>query len=137
MIKVNPMRIPGNWRQGYAMDFHTLQSEFLGHDEYGHPRFKTTRSEMGELVYRLKYNDDQTTIGPIVEAVATFLTGRKHDLDFIVPVPPSRTRSFQPVTEMAGHLSTTLGVALCDDCLLKTKDTPELKNVYDTLKNSN
>ncbi len=33
--------------------------------------------------------------------------------------------------EIARPLSTTLGVALCDDCLVKIKDTPELKNVYD------
>jgi competence protein ComFC len=130
-VNVNPMRIPGNWRQGYAMDYHTIQSEFLGHDEYGHPRFKTTRSEMGELVYQLKYNTDQSTIGPIVEAVALFLKGRKHALDVIVPVPPSRSRSFQPVLEIAKHLSVSLSVPLCEDCLTKTKETPELKNVYD------
>jgi predicted amidophosphoribosyltransferase len=130
-IKVNPMRIPGNWRQGYAMDYHTIQSEFLGHDEYGHPRFNTTRSEMGELVYQLKYNSDQSTISLIVEAVATFLKGRKHALDLLVPVPPSRNRSFQPVLEIARQLSVTSAVALCDDCLAKIKETPELKNVYD------
>ena len=33
--------------------------------------------------------------------------------------------------EIARPLSTTLGVALCDDCLVKIRDTPELKNVYD------
>lgn len=28
-LPTNPMKIPGNWREGYVLDFHTIQSEFL------------------------------------------------------------------------------------------------------------
>ena len=47
------MRIPGRWREGYVLDYHTLDSTYLGDDEYGHPMFDTKRSDVGELLYRL------------------------------------------------------------------------------------
>ena len=53
MANVRPMRIPGRWREGYVLDYHTLGSTYLGDDEYGHPTFDTKRSDVGELLYRL------------------------------------------------------------------------------------
>ena len=50
------IRIPGNWKKGFAYDIHTLDSVYLGVDEYGHDRWENTRSEMGELLYDLKYH---------------------------------------------------------------------------------
>jgi len=44
MISFHPVRIPGRWREGYALDLHTVQSTFLGDDAYGHARFDTERS---------------------------------------------------------------------------------------------
>jgi len=55
MVEINPKIITGCWTEGFALDFHTLSSEFIGDDEYGHPQFDTKRSEIGELLYRLKY----------------------------------------------------------------------------------
>ena len=52
MAKFNPRRIYGRWHEGFALDLHTLGSTFMGHDEFGHPRFETQRSEIGELLYR-------------------------------------------------------------------------------------
>ncbi len=63
-MKVNLKKIAGNWSSGYALDKHVLSSEFLGHNEWGHPMFDTTRSEVGEAAYQLKYTllIDQMTI---------------------------------------------------------------------------
>jgi len=66
MVDFAPRQIVGKWRSGYALDLHTLSSIFIGDDEFGHPRFETRRSEMGELLYRLKYSGDGTVIGEIV-----------------------------------------------------------------------
>lgn len=130
MVKINAMKIPGKWRQGYVLDYHTLRSEFLGYDEYGNPMFDTQRSEIGELLYRLKYRSDKTTVGQLVEVATNFVTSWRAELDAILPVPPSKHRAYQPVLEIAKGLSTSLGVPLRNDCILKLKDTPELKNVY-------
>jgi len=38
----NPRRINGVWREGFALDVHTLSSEYVGDDEFGRPRFSNT-----------------------------------------------------------------------------------------------
>lgn len=71
MATINPKKLAGRWVDGYALDLHTRYSVPMGEDEYGHPRFDTKRTEMGELLYRLKYASDQTVIGEIVERLRT------------------------------------------------------------------
>ncbi len=132
MIAISPRRIEGDWKCGYSLDYHTLSSEYIGDDEYGHPQFDTKRSEMGELLYRLKYRSDKAVLKLITETVAEFVINKKWAIDVLVPVPPSRTaRSFQPVMAVAKGVAKSLGVPLCSDCLVKIKETPELKNVYE------
>jgi competence protein ComFC len=55
MTKFTPRKIIGKWRDGVALDLHTLSSEFIGYDEFGHARFDTVRSPIGELLYKLKW----------------------------------------------------------------------------------
>lgn len=131
MAAINPRRIPGNWRQGYVLDFHTLSSEFLGYDEYGRPKFETKRTEIGELLYRLKYKSDRSAFTSLVETATQFLASRRLALDYVLPVPPSKPRVFQPVLEIAKAVSKQLNVLYRDDLVHKAKETPELKNVYD------
>ena len=33
MGKINPIKIYGEWKEGYAMDLHTISSEYLGENE--------------------------------------------------------------------------------------------------------
>lgn len=131
MANINPMRIPGRWRQGYVLDYHTLSSEFLGYDEFGHGVFDTKRSDIGELLYRLKYRSDKTVLDAIVDETLKFIETWKPSISVIVPVPPSKNRAFQPVMEISKALSNRLGIPYCEDCIIKSRATPELKNVYD------
>lgn len=55
-------KLKGNWAEGLAFDLHTLNSERVGENEYGYAKFNTTRSEMGELVYQLKYDHDSSVV---------------------------------------------------------------------------
>jgi competence protein ComFC len=93
--------IVGRWREGYALDLHTLTSIFTGHDEFGHPRFESTRSEVGELLYRLKYSHDRSVVDEIAETAATLMKEWQPNLDVIVPVPASTRRAVQPVILLA------------------------------------
>jgi predicted amidophosphoribosyltransferase len=108
MIKISPKQIKGKWTYGYALDFHTLSSEFIGYNEYGYPQFDSKYSDMGELLNRLKYKSDKSVIRIIIETVAEFLDSRNWPVDLIVPVPPSReARPFQPVISIAKDISNT------------------------------
>lgn len=133
MITINPIKLSGNWTQGYALDIHTIDSTFIGYDEYGHEVFDTRRSEIGELLYRLKYKSDKTAIDEILDTVVVFLENRWkiiNAIDTLIPVPPSKNRAFQPVIEITKSLSLRLKIPFHDDVLVKTRETPELKDVY-------
>ena len=133
-VGIRPSKIPGNWADGYAPDAHKMKSEYIG-DEYGYPRFDTTRTPLGELLYRLKYRQDQTAIEPIVHTVVNFLNSWGIPFDAIVPVPPSNTRrSIQPVIEVSKGISEISGILLCETCIRKVKDTGQLKDVTDPQK---
>ena len=75
-VKIDPMRLPGPWANGYVLERqHTLSSEFLGHDGYGNPQFDTKRSELGELVFRLKNRNDKNAVDSIGDTAVEFLKG--------------------------------------------------------------
>lgn len=134
MAATNLQKIVGNWAAGYALDIHTTGSTFLGTDQFGHDRFDTTRSELGELLYRLKTKGDQTVVAEIVTAAAKVLQPHRAKFDMIVPVPPSRTRTLQPVIVMAEALGAALELPVAADCIRATRPTSELKDVSDPEK---
>lgn len=118
-------------RSGFALDAHTTSSEVLGHDEYGHPRFQTNRSEIGELLYKAKYHSDKSVIPAIAEAVGSFVESFLPAMDLIVAVPPSTPRREQPLILIARALAAKINVSLSEDCVWKIRETPQLKNAYD------
>jgi len=121
----------GPWNDGYALHIHTLGSVLIGQNAYGHPTFDTTRSPIGELLYKLKYKGDRTTIPPLVEAVAEFWK-RWHPLvDAIVPAPPSDVRRNQPVTLVVTALGERLQIPVCAKCVAKVKRTLQLKDLME------
>ena len=132
MLKINPTAISGSWDEGFALDVHTIDSQYIGDDEYGHPQFETTRSPIGELLYRFKYKADKSVAEDLWKAAADFVTARKWAPTIVVPVPPSRPgRHFQPVPALAQGTAKLLECEACDDCIAKVRETPELKDVYD------
>ncbi|MBW1776098.1 MAG: hypothetical protein JRJ54_00640 [Deltaproteobacteria bacterium] len=128
MVNIRPMQIPGRWRAGYVLDYHTLSSTYLGDDEYGHAMFDTKRSEVGELLYRLKYRSDKSALNELVEAAAIFVREWNPGVTILVPVPPSRLRDDQPVYLIAKRLGASIGIPVDLNGLTRVKETPELKN---------
>jgi competence protein ComFC len=124
------IEITGNWRRGHAFDVHTLSSTYLGPNELGHAQYENVRSEMGELVYQLKYRRDQSKLDDIVKLLDK-IKGIEQ-FDFLMPIPPTdKSRQFQPVTEIAVALGKRHGVTVLVDFLEKAPGGPALKNVND------
>ena len=130
MVPYQARRIIGNWREGFALDIHTVSSLPIGYNEYGHMQFDTTRSLIGELLYKLKTKRDTSVVDEIADTASAFLGRWNQPIDIIVPVPPSNQRSVQPVSLIADALSTRLGKPVAD-CVAKTREARQLKNVFD------
>ncbi|MCC7362324.1 MAG: hypothetical protein IT317_22785 [Anaerolineales bacterium] len=95
MPAINPIVLKGPWRKGYALDRHVVQSIYLGPDSAGRDRFDTTRSAVGELLYRLKYQGDQTAAPELVAALSRFLRDDwkiAAAIEAILPAPPCNCR---------------------------------------------
>jgi predicted amidophosphoribosyltransferase len=125
------MRISGEWREGFALDFHTLSSTYLGNGPYGHPIFDTQRSELGDLLYRLKYGGDATALPELVDTGASFVQSWNPEATIIVAAPPSRARSQQPVVLIADGLADKLGIPFAAAAVRRSRGVPELKSVHE------
>lgn len=127
------IRIEGNWHTGLAFDVHTLASTYLGPNEFGHDQWENTRSEMGELVYNLKYKKDISSLASIV-ALLDKIKGIDQ-FDYITPIPPTaRSRAFQPVTEIALAIGKRHNVEVLTDLLMKKPGGQQLKDIRDPEK---
>jgi competence protein ComFC len=130
-VEINPTRIPGRWSNGFTLDVHTTGSDLAGHDGYGHPQFASKRSELGELLYRLKFQGDKSVVSEIAEVVGAFAETYLPTVDLLVPVPPSTPRKEQPVILLARAIGERIGIPVFEDCVWKVRETSQLKNVFD------
>lgn len=126
MTKVNPRKIDGPWADGRVLDLHSTGSEFLGYDEYGHEQFDTRRTEVGELLYRLKYRSDASAVEEIGAVAEKFIRAWRVRFDVIVPAPPTRTRRVQPLHQIADELGQRFGVPVVKAVSKKAAGAAEL-----------
>jgi predicted amidophosphoribosyltransferase len=127
--------LEGNWKQGLACDLHTLDSIYLGEDDYGRKHWDTRRSEMGQLVYDLKYRNDKSVIAKIIDLIHQEIKGLEI-FDIIVPIPSTKMRLFQPVEEIAKALGAYYKIEVIN-ALTKDAGGAELKNVDDLEERKN
>jgi len=136
-LNTHPRVLEGCWTVGWALDVHTIRSIPLGPDEWGHEMFDTTRSEIGDAVYKLKYLGDRSQVEPIAQTIEDFIRARPEltAACTIVAIPPSNTaRPFQPVPEIAASVGARLNLPVPIDYLLKTKQTTPIKGMSDKQK---
>jgi competence protein ComFC len=133
MVAINVQKITGKWIKGVALDVHTLSSTYRGINEAGYDEYETKRSEIGELLYRLKYQNDQSVAAEIIATATAFLNSHRRKFDIIVPVPPSGIRSIQPVITLAKGIGAALGVPVVE-CVRTTRAAAQLKGVQDAEK---
>jgi len=126
--KIDPKKLDGPWVEGYVLDFHSIRSAPTG-DPY-HP-FDTTRTTLGELVYRFKYRGERIRSGDIVDTLYEFIRSWSPPIDCVVPAPASLDRMWQPVLEIARQLAARLAIPVCEDAVIKSKRTAQMKDISD------
>lgn len=129
---LNPTRIYGAWDEGVVLDNHMLKSVFLGYNENGKEKFENTRTEIGELIYKFKYQKDKSSLSKITDLVKDILEkwSLKEKVDIIIPVPPSnKTRDYQPVFEIAREIAKVLDKE-CKTDILSKESNLQVKDGY-------
>ena len=127
-LNISPMWVQGCW----VLDYHTISSVLQGTDKYGNPQFDTRRTEIGELLYMLKFRPleaDDNMVTVMADTIADFIRKRASHIDIIVPVPHSEPRP--RLHNLLECLSEQLNVPVSFDSVTRTKDVPAIKNVQD------
>jgi predicted amidophosphoribosyltransferase len=128
-MEVNIQRINGNWDLGYSLDKHVLQSVYLGENQWGHAEFDTTRSEVGEALFLLKYRSDFTQIKVIADQISESLSQHFSTACLVIPMPASKQRARQPVREIALKVAENMKIPCLENLLIKNVNTPQMKDI--------
>ncbi len=129
-MMLHPQGIEGPWRSGIILDWHIIDSVFVGENEFGYSMFDTTRSEIGELLYQFKYRGDQAAFEKLIHATCNYLDKKKEKYDVVIPIPPSSS-SRTVTAQIARGLATCLNTQYVQDGVHKVRRTEELKSIYD------
>lgn len=128
-MNINIERIAGNWDLGYSLDKHVLRSIPIGENQQGYMQFDTTRSEVGESLFKVKYRADYSQIPLIAKQLYDSCRHLFSNVDVIIPMPPSKSRNRQPVVEIAQELARLTNTFYTAGLLVKTTPTPSMKDL--------
>jgi len=128
-MKVSLREIHGPWDAGWVLDKHMLKSTYLGDDAYGHAQFDNERTDVGEATYQLKYKSDWSQAERLAKALANHVYPKFKNVGLIVPMPATKTRRRQPVTEVAEELGKLVGAPVFAELLLKAPNGKSLKDL--------
>jgi len=119
LTKSHPRPIIGSWHSGWALGFH---SRFDGGD--------WTRSGVGDLTYRLKYESDLTVLPALIQQTLELF--QQHpalaQVDAILPVPPSTPRPSDPVSVYCQALAGKINMSVAP-LVVKTRPTQPQKEM--------
>jgi len=118
--RAHPRQLPGPWSSGWALGFH---SRFTGAN--------WSRSEAGEFAYRVKYQNDLTALPALVEQAIALIQCHPElaQVDAVMPVPPSLSRSVNPLDVFAKTLAERLKLEF-RPLLVKSRLTSPQKELH-------
>jgi competence protein ComFC len=116
-----PRQLPGTWDLGWALGDN---SRFAGAE--------WSRSPVGDLTYRLKYQGDLSTIPSLIDHILSLFADQPEfaRVDVVVPVPPTLSRSVDPVSALAEALAARIARPLWSSALVKTRLTAPQKDMH-------
>ncbi|MCR5141857.1 MAG: hypothetical protein K6C68_04930 [Ruminococcus sp.] len=116
--------VTGLWDEGYTLSPHLIKSVYIGEDPFGNKLFDNQRSELGQLLYDLKYGGDKTKVADIVAMISQPILNMFSDrkINCVIPIPASKERDFQPVYELAKGIAEVLDCYYVDNILKKTNN---------------
>jgi len=132
-INIYPQPLFGHWKEGFALDIHTLSTNVLEEDASGKViKWNQSYSSIGEHLYRYKYWKEGWHLYPIASAIVAFLKEKDHiwEIDSIIPIPNSSENSLDPVKELTLLVGRKMSIAVELKALHKIKKTSQLKRIF-------
>ena len=144
--------VSGSWKKGLVLDKHIISSECIGHDAQGKPKFNTIRTELGDIVYEIKYHRSygSTYLKVYNEFFPKFnaLTSNhvkqfiiENNINLILGAPFSSKRTIQPVDLFCDFISNMTGIPYIKNAISKKTTKPskdmdlfEKKNLYNQIE---
>ena len=119
LTKSHPRPLTGSWQTGWALGFH---SHISGSD--------WSRSGVGELTYRLKYESDTTVLPALIQQTLDLFQSHPElgQADVLIPVPSSRERKVDPVRSYCDALAGKMGLQVLS-VVAKTRQTQPQKGM--------
>ncbi|PKM80196.1 MAG: hypothetical protein CVU88_04845 [Firmicutes bacterium HGW-Firmicutes-13] len=117
LSKDHPRPLSGPWDAGWALGFH---SRYQGSE--------WTRSPVGDLAFRLKYQGDFTVIPALIQKMKDLIQDHPEValVDAVIPVPSSVQREKDPVSSLASELAKQIKVNYWP-ALAKSRKTDQQK----------
>ncbi len=119
LTKPHPRPLTGSWQTGWSLGFH---SRITGGD--------WSRSGVGDLTYRLKYESDTTVLPALIQQALDLFEAHPemHQADVIIPVPSSTERKVNPVHAFCEALAGKINVPM-QVLVVKTRQTQPQKEM--------
>ncbi|EJI6883953.1 ComF family protein [Escherichia coli] len=108
-----------------------IKSTYLGDNEYGKPMFQNDRTEVGEAVYQLKYQNDMDQVDALAQCLLVNAVPLFQNIQLIIPMAASNVRKIQPVTAITDALASKMGNNMFsfNELLIKAPGGVSLKNL--------
>jgi len=119
LSKPHPRPLTGSWQIGWSLGFH---SRITGGD--------WSRSGVGDLTYRLKYESDTTVLPDLIRQTLDLFQEypELNQSDIIVPVPSSTERKVNPVCAFCEALAGKIRIPM-QTIVVKTRQTQPQKEM--------
>lgn len=72
-MKINPIKLAGNWEEGYALDYNVNKIEYLKENIFGYPEFEIEHTEIGKNLIEFKELEDISKGRELAEVIACFV----------------------------------------------------------------
>jgi ATP-dependent DNA helicase RecQ len=120
LSRSHPRPLSGPWHVGWALGFH---SSFSGAD--------WNRSPIGELTYRLKYQNDFSVLPRVVEHIVELCVQHPElvKVDGLIPVPPSTKREVNPLLTVVEAVGRKFKLPV-RNIIIKTRQTASQKEMH-------
>lgn len=102
-MKKNPVKLLGNWEEGYALDYNVEKIEYIKENIFGYPAFDIEPTEIGKCLLEFKELEDISKGWELADVMVNFLKNEwkiLDKIDGIISAPTSKNLPNDPLYKL-------------------------------------